>query len=231
MNLLALDTSTENCSAALKTAAGLSFRRELAPRRHAELILDMVEEMLSERGLGLDELDGIAFGSGPGSFTGVRVAASAAQGLALGLGLRLAPVSSLEALALEALEKGPEAYAAAAIDARMGEVYLAVYERAGDSLRELSGPEVLRPAAALRRIREVLGTAPAAGGGSGIDCLNAEETQKNLVKRSQFPDSAYIIKLGEKAFSRGLTLDPAAALPLYVRNEVTWKKLTEQSTG
>src|SRR6185437_1253785 len=102
MNLLAIDTATENCSAALLCGERLSERTELAPRRHAELILPMIDSLLAEAGLSRRRLDGIAVGRGPGAFTGVRLGISVAQGLALGLEIPVVPVSSLAALALEA---------------------------------------------------------------------------------------------------------------------------------
>ncbi|HAH70436.1 MAG TPA: tRNA (adenosine(37)-N6)-threonylcarbamoyltransferase complex dimerization subunit type 1 TsaB [Succinivibrionaceae bacterium] len=103
MKLLAVETATENCSAAVYVDGEITGVSELAPQKHAELILPMTDLVLKQAGISKQDLDGIVFGKGPGSFTGVRIAASTAQGLALGLNLRCAGVSSLEALAMQAL--------------------------------------------------------------------------------------------------------------------------------
>ena len=127
MNLLALETATESCSAALLTGGRIITRSEIAPRRHAELLLPMCESLLDEAGLRRSDLDVIAVGRGPGAFTGVRLAVSAAQGIALALDIPVVPVSSLAALALQAPDNGADTLAL--IDARMGEIYAARYRR------------------------------------------------------------------------------------------------------
>src|SRR6185503_4238342 len=144
MNLLAIDTATENCSAALLCGGQLLERSELAPRRHAELILPMIDSLLAEAGLSRRSLDGIAVGRGPGAFTGVRLAISVAQGMALGLDVPVVPVSSLAALALDAPDNG--AAILACIDARMGEVYTGTFRRMPDGRLESLGSETVGPA-------------------------------------------------------------------------------------
>src|SRR5215469_18338183 len=130
MNLLALETATESCSVALVHGETVIARSELAPRRHAERVLPMADELLAEAGLGKHALDAIAVGRGPGAFTGVRLAVSLAQGMAMALDLPVVTVSSLAALALEAPED--DAAILAVIDARMGEIYAASYRRDED---------------------------------------------------------------------------------------------------
>ena len=144
MNLLAIETSTEACSVALHHGGTTIARSELAPRRHAELVLPMAEALLAEAGIGRRQLDAIAVGRGPGAFTGVRLAVSMAQGMALGLDLPVIPISSLAALALDAPDNG--AAVLAVIDARMGEVYAASYRRgADDTVQALDEERVCAP--------------------------------------------------------------------------------------
>jgi tRNA threonylcarbamoyladenosine biosynthesis protein TsaB len=126
MKVLAVDTATEACSVALWTEAGVIARFKEMGRGHAEEVLGMVEAVLQEAGLRLSALDGIAAGVGPGSFTGVRISVSAAQGLAFGADLPVVPVTSLEALASQVLQDGID-QALACLDARMGEVYWGAY--------------------------------------------------------------------------------------------------------
>src|SRR5882757_4299132 len=122
MRVLALDTATEACSAALLTDDGHFRRFKEVGRGHAEEILGMVDAILAEAGVALNMLDGIAASVGPGAFTGIRICVSVAQGLAFGAGLRVIPVTTLEALALQAVRGGAE-QVMACLDARMGEVY------------------------------------------------------------------------------------------------------------
>ena len=126
MNLLAFETSTEACSVAIWRDGEVLERHEVAPRRHAELVLPWAEGLLAEAGLSRTMLDAVAVGRGPGAFTGVRLGIATAQGIALALDLPMLPVSTLAALAMAAPEPGP---VLAAIDARMGEVYVGAFLR------------------------------------------------------------------------------------------------------
>ncbi|MDO5352435.1 MAG: tRNA (adenosine(37)-N6)-threonylcarbamoyltransferase complex dimerization subunit type 1 TsaB [Succinatimonas sp.] len=228
MNLVAIDTSTENCSVAVLSKNGIKVKSQITPQHHAELVLEIINELLEQSCLELKDLDGIIMGSGPGSFTGVRIAASTAQGLALGLDLNVCQVSSLSALAAQALDGVDEDYAVAAIDARMGEVYIAIYKRIGEKLEELLAPEVITPDKACQKVVDIIGVDHAVGGGSGMELLYEAGLNKNIRKRSAFPDAEYILKLGKIDFAEGKGVDAQEALPLYVRNEVTWKKVSEQ---
>src|SRR5262245_12294997 len=128
--LLAIETSTEACSAALYSTKGCLWRFEIAPKAHASLLLPMIESLLAQAQLSLDQLDAIAVTRGPGSFTGVRIGIGVAQGLSYGLNLPVYEVSTLDALALEAMSHvGIEsATIVVALDARMNEVYAALYQ-------------------------------------------------------------------------------------------------------
>src|SRR6476659_5161 len=142
MKLLAFETATEACSVALWIDGDIHERFELAPRRHAELALPWAQALLSECGVARSQLDAIAVGRGPGAFTGVRLAVALAQGIALALDRPVVPVSTLAALAMQA--QGERILAA--IDARMGEIYVAAFRRDGHSVIPASDEVVIAPA-------------------------------------------------------------------------------------
>ncbi len=127
--ILAVDTATENCSVALKVGNEIIARCEMAPREHTTKILPMVDSVLAEAGLTLNQLDALAFGRGPGSFTGVRIGIGIAQGLAFGAELPMIGVSTLAAMAQQAFRKQQATHVLAAIDARMNEIYVGGYKR------------------------------------------------------------------------------------------------------
>src|SRR5512139_4159598 len=141
MKLLVIDTSTEWCSAALWLDGRILARRVLAEQRHSSLLLPMVDELLREAGLALRELDGIGYGAGPGSFTGLRIACAVTQGLAFGADLPVVGVSTLESIA----EQTGADHVLTVLDARMAEVYWAAYQREGDGWRAVSAPQLALP--------------------------------------------------------------------------------------
>ena len=226
MKLLALETSTENCSVALLNEDKISFKSELAPQHHAEIIIPMIDDLLKESSLTKNDLDGIVLSQG----TGVRIASSTAQGLALGLDKKVALVTSLEALAIEALadsNKTPD-YVVSSIDARMGEVYLAVYKYVNNSLELLDEERVLKPEDAITLIKSLLKTDNYLLAGSGIAVLQKYGFDSDANVSADFPQAQFILGKGKELFEEGKTVDASQALPLYVRNEVTWKKVSEQ---
>ncbi len=219
MKLLALDTATEACSAALLSGDAVYERHVIAPRRHAELILPMVDGVLTEAGLGLNDLDAIAFGRGPGAFTGVRIAAGVTQGLALGAGLPVIPVSSLAALAQTAL--GKAAVVLPAIDARMGEVYWAAYESDQDGLvTALAGEQVASPDAV-----RVPSTGQIFGIGSGWGTYRERlerilDGQISGVDPDRFPLAKDMLPLAVREYNAGRCVSAEQALPVYLRDNV-----------
>ncbi len=219
LNLLALDTSTEYCSAALLRDEELTYREAHAVQRHSELILPMIEDLLVASGLELGRLDGIAFGAGPGSFTGLRIACGVAQGLAFGAGLPVVPVGTLAALAQEA--GAPRVIAC--LDARMGEIYHAAYRRDGGQWAEIAAPSV-GPAQ----------SAPMLEGDGWFGCgsgfaVYADALAKRYggqldgVAAGLHPHARSIARLAAPVLAAGGGLPAEQAAPIYVRDKVALK--------
>ncbi len=219
MYLLALDTSTEAGSAALCLNGQLLERSELAPRRHGERILPMIDALLAEAGIGKRQLDAIAVGRGPGSFTGVRLGVSLAQGMALGLDLPVVAVSSLAALALEA--PNDNATILAAIDARMGEVYMATFRRCCDGLVELLDEEQVGKADTF----SISESATWYGVGNGWQTYREEllgllPIMPRNILTDRFPQARNIAQLGVPLWAAGKACPAEQLQPVYLRNKV-----------
>lgn len=221
MRILALDTATENCSAALLHGERLHQREQLLARGHAEHILPMIAELLREAALTLTELDAIAFGRGPGAFTGVRLAASVTQGLAFGAARRVVPVSDLQALAQRVLqeEAGCERVLVCT-DARMHEVYSGAYQRGADGLARETRPEQLSPPARVV-LPEAWAGVGVSGAGSGFEAYPQLGTLPGIrVCAGLWPRATEIAQLAAEAVRSGRTLPPEEALPVYLRDDV-----------
>ena len=216
MKLLAFDTASAWCSAALWIDGAVSFRAVHAGQKHSELLAPMLGELLAEAGLGYRRLDGLAFGCGPGSFTGLRIACGVAQGLALGADLPVLGVSTLEALAEEAGDGADEVLAC--LDARMHEVYAALYRREGMGWRLLSGPVVCPPQAAPRP----QGTG-CIGAGPGFSAYPLLGEGLSRIAADAIPHARAIARLAAPRFVAGLFGPPETAEPLYVRDKVALK--------
>ena len=162
MNILAIDTATDACSCALETGGTIVARHAVEPRRHSELLLPMVHSVLEEAGVELGEIDAIAFGRGPGSFTGLRIACAVAQGLGLGAGCPLVPVSTLQVVATGMRRSRGTRRVLVAFDARMGEVYWGGFEWNGATMVAAFEESVAPPDAV-----HVPGDGPWAAAGSG----------------------------------------------------------------
>jgi tRNA threonylcarbamoyladenosine biosynthesis protein TsaB len=225
MRLLALDTATEACSAAVLCPDGLFARYAEPGRGHAERILAMVDAVLAEAGLPLTSLDAIAFGRGPGGFTGVRLAASVAQGLAYGAGLPVVPVSDLRALAQRALDAAPAAQSVlACADARMREVYWCCFRRDAAGLAEtipgaierVGAPDSVELPSAL--------TGPAHGAGRGFLAYPPLAAKLGglleVVQAELLPRAHEIARLAAADFAAGRAVAPHDALPVYLRDDV-----------
>ena len=220
MKLLALDTSTEACTVAV-SIDGRALERFSVGGNHSEQILPMVQELLAEAGASLKELDAIVFGRGPGSFTGLRIAAGVTQGLAFGAGLPVVPVSSLAGLA-----QGVNAdRVLAAFDARMQQVYWGAYTRGAGGLVELSGEEAVLAPSDVPKPE----TAGWLGAGSGWDryhqvLLARVAEAVTDWRRNCYPHAADLARLGEAAVRAGHTVAPAEATPIYIRDNVATAK-------
>ncbi|MEZ5584598.1 MAG: tRNA (adenosine(37)-N6)-threonylcarbamoyltransferase complex dimerization subunit type 1 TsaB [Candidatus Competibacteraceae bacterium] len=222
MKLLALDTSTEACSAAAMVDDEVIERYELAPRRHAALILPMIEAVLAEAGLTAGQLDAVAFGRGPGAFTGIRIGVGVAQGIAFAADLPVAPISTLAAVAYNAYSERNASHIAVALDARMGEVYWATYSATAEGGVTLLGAEqVCSPIAV-----PGLNGADWLGAGTGWTVYNEILAQRlgTLTWWGDcYPRAGDIALLGAVAGQRGQWVDAEQALPVYLRDEVASK--------
>lgn len=246
MKILALDTATEACSAALRIGNKSLERFQLAPREHTRLILPMVQSLLDEAGISIGQLDAIAFGRGPGSFTGVRIATGVAQGLAYGADLPVVPVSTLASIAQCACNDQQGEKVLAAIDARMGGVYWGAYalpEKVSESNEPFDSDTLGAPLMVLQGEEKV--SAPAevslpdngswTGAGSGWKAYAKELSHLGEQVVAQYgdylPHSATIAQLAQAAFARGEYVEAALAMPVYLRDDVAKKKAEQKKAG
>lgn len=222
MKLLVLDTSTEWCSAALWLDGSIRAERVLAEQRHSSLLLPMVDELLRAAGLTLRELDGIGYGAGPGSFTGLRIACAVTQGLALGADLPVVGVSTLESIA----EQTGADRVLTLLDARMAEVYWGAYVREGEHPEGRKGwLAVSEPQLALPESVAVPAGGGWVGAGNGFAVLGEVlrprlEAQLSRIDDTIMPDAAAMAPLAARAFARGEGMDAALAAPVYLRDKV-----------
>lgn len=221
MILLALETATDACSAALLVDDQVRERFQLAPRGHTALILPMIDELLAEAGIGIGQVDALAFGRGPGAFTGVRIAVGVVQGIAFAADLPVVPVSTLAALA--------QGYAAervlVALDARMDEVYWAAYERTPAGLMTVCGEECVVPPGQA--------PLPVAGDWCGVGsgwASYGEALRQHAAGRVRvwdehgLPHARDVARLGAAGYRQGQAVSADQALPVYLRDKVAWQK-------
>lgn len=221
MKILAIDTSTEACSAALIATDEIISCYELAPRMHAELILPMIDSLLSEAGLTFSQLDGLAFGRGPGSFTGLRIAAGVIQGIAFGADLPVVPVSSLAALAQGAHRLLGVDKVLAGFDARMQEIYWSMYQADVNGLVKISGEEVVCKPDEIPLPDGLNWT----GVGSAWQVYN-KELQQRLQHSAHdwhgdyYPHAQDIVSLGIDLYRQGKGVSAEHAMPVYLRDNI-----------
>lgn len=227
MKLIAVETATEACSAALWLDGVLTERFELVKNKHSQLILPMLEDLLNAAGLSPKHLTGLAFGCGPGSFTGVRIATGVIQGLAFALDLAVVPVSTLQAIAQDYFDYHNEHTTAfVALDARMSEIYWAVYQRNALGYAELLGHEAVTSAANI-----IVPTSSGVGIGLGsgwqayADILQAHLGDRLLgYDHTVLPRARAIARCGVMGFSQQRAVPVELALPVYLRDNVAKKE-------
>ena len=217
--ILALETSTEYCSVALWQDGAIVERSEMVGQKHSELLMEMLDDVLRCANVTLAQLDGIAFGAGPGSFTGVRIACGVAQGLALGADLPVIGVCTLQALA----QASGHDRVIAALDARMAEVYHAAYEKRAGEWVAVSEPSLSLPQNAPRVEG---GGWFGAGSGFAVHGAALQERYAGQLAGSDaqaMPQARAIAQLAAALFAAGHGVDAAQAMPFYLRDKVALK--------
>lgn len=231
--ILALDTSTEAGSVAIWQNGEVLEDFQLLPRQQAQALLPQIKGLLNKAGVSLSQVDALAFGRGPGSFTGLRIAAASIQGLALALNKPVIPVSTLEAMAWSAINLAPNQQPVSKVltllDARMDEVYWCAWQNEGGwpvalTAEQLSAPELVSLPETLGT--QALGTqadwALVGSGACYVERLAAAVTAKlNQQQPNVFPSAKAIVHLAHKAWQQGKWVDAADAIPIYLRDNVT----------
>lgn len=227
MRILAIDTATEACSVALWNDGTIFAHFEECPREHTQRILPLVKTILTEGNAALADLDALAYGRGPGSFTGVRIGIGIAQGLALGAELPMIGVSTLATMAQGAWRMTGATRVLAAIDARMGEVYWAEYTRDENGVWHGEETEaVLKPEAVTERLKQLTGEWATVGTGWPAWPEMAKDTGITLVDGNMLlPAAEDMLPIAVQLLAAGKTVAVEHAEPVYLRNTVAWKKL------
>lgn len=224
--ILALDSSTDACSVALYANGQLDARFELAAKSHTQRLLPMVDELLGDNNLKLHDLDAIAFGRGPGSFTGLRICMGIVQGLAFGAQLPVIPVSTLEAMAQGYYRANPEASlpVLVSLDARMDEVYWGLFARDGDSVTPLSDEFVMKPEllAGQDIIQSLAGQFVAVGPGWHYPAMQVLAASTIVVDAQ--PQAEDMALIAAQVWSAGGAIDVLDAQPVYLRDTISWQK-------
>lgn len=210
MKILAFDTSTSACSVALLNENTVKLSHQMAPMQQAKLILPMIHDLLEKESLTLNDLDTIAYGCGPGSFTGIRIAASVAQGIGFGIKKPIIPVSSLAALAQTAFLQWQWPRCLVAIDARSELIYWALYETNASGCMELKGKEQLSKPEDIKTPDNTIWY----GAGDGWGKLTGKA---KAVNTAALPDAQALLQLAKVKFERGDWVTPFEAIPVYLR--------------
>jgi tRNA threonylcarbamoyladenosine biosynthesis protein TsaB len=228
LKLLAVDTSTEACSAALCIDGDIKQRYELAPREHSRLILGMIDDLLREADITAKDIDVLAFGRGPGSFMGVRIAAGVVQGISFAHSIPVVPVSTLAAISSIAIEQTGVDKVLAVIDARMKEVYWGVYtnECASDETSNLllQGKEHVT-APELVVVPDSGQWVSAGSGWAAYADVFKDKVDDRFISSLDncFPSAEVIARLAVRDYNNGISVPAAEAVPVYLRDDVARK--------
>ncbi|MFQ6005542.1 MAG: tRNA (adenosine(37)-N6)-threonylcarbamoyltransferase complex dimerization subunit type 1 TsaB [Woeseia sp.] len=223
MNLLALDTSSNACSVALKIGDDVSALHEVQPKQHTRILVPMVTSLLSDAGASLHDLAAVVLGNGPGSFIGMRIGASVAQGLAFGSGLKIVPVSSMAAVAAEVMDRYSAARVVVAQDARMNEAYLGVYRADEHRQPVAETQETLQPIEAIEGLAgEDAKDTFAAGQGwqKYAELLELNRAAIFELVDVHYPRANYLLGLGAAGLQEGTAIEPDCLAPAYIREKV-----------
>lgn len=227
-HILALDTSGTSCSVALWSDTGLLIgKEELADRKHTKRLLPMVKDLLREADVKMSSLDAIAYGRGPGSFTGIRIAAGVAQGLAFGIDCKVLPISTLAALALRASyqSNSSDPSYTCSLDARMGEVYWGEYI-IDENHPELAILQIAERVCSPEQVKVMNSVYVACGSGMAVANMPQQIiTCAQSVWSELEPRALEMVRLAAAGFALGHQCAPEDALPVYLRDQVTWQKL------
>lgn len=225
--ILAIDTSSRACSVALSVAGEMTERFEVIPKLHAQKILPMIDSVLAEAAIDPAQLDAIAFSRGPGSFTGIRIAAGVAQGLAFGADLPLVPVSTLAVLAQTVLRRHGERNIIPVLDAHMNEVYWGCYQTRGKLVEAVFEDGIGKPETLCSEM--VFGEEQHwCGAGDGWKMVERFPDRLRRMAancyESCYPQAQDLARLAQRDFSSGLAVAAEQAQPVYLRGKSAWRK-------
>jgi tRNA threonylcarbamoyladenosine biosynthesis protein TsaB len=227
MKLLALDTSSVACSVALQIGDDVVERHEEQPREHTRLLMPMIESLLTDAGVALSDFDAIVLGNGPGSFIGMRIAASVAQGLAFGASLQIVPVSSMAAVAARVIAEQDADEVIVTQDAHMHEVYLGIFRRGDTDLPEEAIPERLHD---LTKIVELEPGSKAVAAGYGWrrypELLVANRDRVTVASDVLYPHARDLLRFAPAMIENGDSVVPQDIVPAYLRQKVAEKPTT-----
>ncbi len=223
-NILVIDTATEACSVALQYNGNIFSHFEVCPQQHSQRILPIIDQILAQAGIGLTELSAIAYGHGPGSFTGVRIASGIIQGLAIGTDLPVIGISTMAAMAQQGLQQYGCDTVSVAIDARMKEVYFGQYQQQQGIMLPVIEERVAPPEEINQQLRNGANIVAVGTGWAAYPDL-CDGVNLALKEDIAYPNAEYMLPLAYAIFNNDGAVPVEQSQPVYLRDKVTWKKL------